>query len=299
MPGTVKQSHSADKKASASPQARGSQGHQEFLSCLLDYIPDRIYFKDPEGRFLLVSRAEAEFLGVKDPAGVIGKTDFDYFEPSLAQAAFDDEQEVMRTGRSITGKEERKQLLDGRTGWALVAKIPLRDSDGRIIGTCGISKDITKMKETESALNSANSTLVSQKIQLERSLVDLHKAHQELKTAQRQLIKFEKVQMLAHLAFGVAHEIRNPLGIVEMGIGYMAGRPAITQDEQLTATLHRMSEAVERVDLVIKALMDGARSSGVAVKPTEVAEIVRLAVDSLKGGSNVPDPAGSGQNWLG
>jgi PAS domain S-box-containing protein len=299
MPGTAKQPHSAEKKASALPEVRGNQAQHEFLSCLLDYIPDRIYFKDREGRFLLVSRAEAEFLGAKDPAGVIGKTDFDYFEPSLAQAAFDDEQEVMQTGRSITGKEERKQLLDGRTGWALVAKIPLRDSDGKIIGTCGISKDITKIKENEAAWNAANTMLVSQKIQLERSLVELHKTHQELKAAQRQLIKFEKVQMLAHLAFGVAHEIRNPLGVVEMGIGFLAGRPAITEDAQLTATLHRMSEAVERVDLVIKALMDGARSSGVAVKPTDVAEIVRLAVDSMKGAAKPPDSAGSGQNWLG
>ena len=108
---------------------------KNLLKSLMETAVDRIYFKDKQGAFVLVSRSEAEYLGACDPAEVIGKTDFDYFEPALAQAALEDEQELMRLGKSITGKEEKKRLLDGRTGWALVTKIPLRDADGGIIGT--------------------------------------------------------------------------------------------------------------------------------------------------------------------
>lgn len=132
------------------------------------------------GAFVLVSRSEAQYLGAEDAAEVIGKTDFDFFEPELAQMALDDEKKLMQAGASISGKEERKQLLDGRTGWALVTKIPLRDSDDSIIGTCGISKDITSLKEAEEALQQANATLSLQKTQLEQSMAELRRAEQEL-----------------------------------------------------------------------------------------------------------------------
>ena len=116
---------------------------RELLRCLLDNIPDRIYFKDKAGRFIRVSAAEAEFVGAADSDQVIGKSDFDFFEADLAQAAYDDEQQIMTTGQAITGQVEKKRLLDGRTGWALVSKIPLLDASGELIGTCGISKTMT------------------------------------------------------------------------------------------------------------------------------------------------------------
>ncbi len=183
MPDVAKPAHApADRahEAFCAPSLSSVEEHYKLLSCLLDYIPDRIYFKDKQGAFVLVSRSEAEYLGAAEPAEVIGKTDFDFFEHSLAQAALEDEQELMRLGKSITGKEEKKRLLDGRTGWALVTKIPLRDADGGIIGTCGISKDITALKETEEALYKANTALASQKALLEQSMAELQQTKLEL-----------------------------------------------------------------------------------------------------------------------
>ncbi|HEY2574658.1 MAG TPA: response regulator [Verrucomicrobiaceae bacterium] len=187
------------KPARAAPvpaEAGGDHDHFQLLCCLLDYIPDRIYFKDRSGAFILVSRSEAEYLGAKDPTEVIGKTDFDFFDRDLAQRSFEDEQEVMQTGASITGKEEKKRLLDGREGWALVAKIPLRDADGRIIGTCGVSKDITRLKETEDALQTANATLAAQKARLEQSISEVRRARGELQ-AELALRKQAEVKLLA------------------------------------------------------------------------------------------------------
>ena len=168
--------------------------YREYLNCLLESMPDRIYFKDKQGHFLEVSRAEAEYLHASRPIDVVGKTDFDYFTAELAQAAFDDEQQIMLTETPIMGKVEKKALLDGRTGWALVSKIPLRDIAGKIIGTCGISKDITALKTAEEALHAANAELASQKAQLEQSLAELKSANEELKAAQQRLNQFEKVK---------------------------------------------------------------------------------------------------------
>ena len=254
----------------------------DFLHSLLDYIPDRIYFKDKQGRFILVSKAEADYLGAQDAAEIVGKSDFDFFDKELAQAAFDDEQEVMRTGTAITGKVEEKLLLDGRTGWALVAKIPMRDGEGEIIGTCGISKDITRLRETQDSLHEALSAVASQKSQLSKSLTELNKAHQELKTAQEQLLDFQKLQGLARLAFGVAQEIQNPLSTLELGLGFLSNQPSVVQDEAAAPALTGMAEAIARVEAVIRALMDGAISTGIALKPGEAAEIVRQAVDRIK-----------------
>ena len=180
MPDDAKPAHPAANPAACTPSLSSIEEHYKLLNCLLEYIPDRIYFKDRQGAFVLVSRSEAEYLGAVEPAEVIGKTDFDYFEPALAQAALEDEHELMRRGQSISGKEEKKLLLDGRTGWALVTKIPLRDADGSIIGTCGISKDITALKETEEALYKANAALASQKALLEQSMAELQQTKLEL-----------------------------------------------------------------------------------------------------------------------
>ncbi len=168
--------------------------YREFLNCLLESIPDRIYFKDKDGRFLEVSRAEAEYLHASSSIDVVGKTDFDYFAAELAQAAFDDEQQIMLTETPIIGKVEKKLLLDGRTGWALVSKIPLRNVAGKIIGTCGISKDITELKAAEEALQAVNADLASQKEKLEESLAELKSKNEELKAAQQRLIQLESVK---------------------------------------------------------------------------------------------------------
>lgn len=272
--------HSAKTEAPTQPACPWA--HVDFLRGLLDYIPDRIYFKDLQGRFILVSKSLAEYLGAQNADEVVGKSDFDYFDKELAQAAFDDEQEVMRSGRAITGKVEEKLLLDGRTGWALVAKIPMRDAAGAVIGTCGISKDVTRLRETQDSLHEALSAVACQKNQLAKSLTDLNKAHQELKTAQEQLIDFQKLQGLARFAFGAAHEIRNPLATLELGVGFLSSQPSIMEDESSSAALQGMAEAITRAEVVIRALMDGAMATGITLKPGEAAEIVRQAVDRIR-----------------
>ena len=119
---------------------------------LLANSPDYIYFKDTESRFVHASRSFSKFLEADCASDLIGKTDFDIFTPDHARAAFDDEQEIIRSGQPIIGKLERETRLAGQTTWALTNKLPWRDKDGNIIGTFGISKDVTAIKETEQKL---------------------------------------------------------------------------------------------------------------------------------------------------
>ncbi|MGB8355787.1 MAG: ATP-binding protein [Chthoniobacteraceae bacterium] len=226
------------------------------FACLLENIPDRIYFKDEKSRFISVSHAMAVFFGEDDPAKIIGKTDFDFFTKEHAQPAFDDEQQVMRTGEPIIGKVEKETLPDGRVGWVLTSKMPLRDADGRIIGTCGISKDITSMVALEKALEESNTELSRRRIDLERALKELTGTHQNLKNTQEQLIEAEKCQSIGLLSAGLAHEIKNPLNILNMGVAYLSSLPPVLAENAVGDILQNMKDAINRVDAVISTLMD-------------------------------------------
>ena len=126
---------------------------RDLLRTLLDQSPDDIYFKDVQSRFIKAGKAHARQFGLAFPEEMVGKTDFDFFTEEHARPAFEDEQEIIRTGVPIIGKVEKEVWQDGRgETWVLTTKMPFRDKDGKIIGTFGVSKDITAMKEAEAKL---------------------------------------------------------------------------------------------------------------------------------------------------
>jgi len=118
----------------------------------MESLPDRIYFKDLKGRFLAINKAHAASLGLARPEDAIGKSDFDFFKETLAQQKFADEQEIIRSGKGFVGKEERSRSKEGLEGWVMTSKVPLVGDQGEIIGTFGISRDITETKIAREAL---------------------------------------------------------------------------------------------------------------------------------------------------
>jgi PAS domain S-box-containing protein len=125
---------------------------RDLLGTLMDNLPDHIYFKDRQSRFLRINRAHAIAFGLSDPGQAVGKTDFDFFAAEHAQQAYNDEQEVITTGKPMTAKEEKETWPDGRVTWASTTKMPFRDANGAIIGTFGVSRDITERKQAEKVL---------------------------------------------------------------------------------------------------------------------------------------------------
>lgn len=119
------------------------------LDSLLETIPDYIYFKDRDCKFIKISRSMLSIFGAKTVDEVIGKSDFDYHTPENAQKFYDGEQRIIKTGVGIVNQLEKEIKVDGSIIWNNITKMPLLTSDSSCIGTFGISKDVTEIKNLE------------------------------------------------------------------------------------------------------------------------------------------------------
>lgn len=160
---------------------------KELLQSLIDNIPDLIYFKDRQSKFTRINMAQAGVLGLKSREEAIGKTDFDFFPKDQAEIAFQDEQELFRSGAPLINHIEKVTPYGGNTVWMSATKIPIRDEKGNITGLAGISRDITIMEMARENLKFAK-----------------EKAEES---------NYAKSQFLANMS----HEIRTPMnGVIGM-----------------------------------------------------------------------------------
>ena len=121
--------------------------HERFLlHTLLEHLPDAIYFKDAEGRFLRISQTLSDWLGLEHPEDAVGRTIGDFLPGRVASETLEEERTVMQSNRPLTGKVEQVDGRNGESIWVSTTKVPLPDEQGRIVGTIGISHDISSQK---------------------------------------------------------------------------------------------------------------------------------------------------------
>ncbi len=229
------------------------------MTNLLSASEERVYFKDLTSRFLFVSEGWIDAVAPGRTAEeLIGKTDFDVFTERHASAAFADEQKIIRTGEPLVGEVERETYSGRPDAWVSTTKMPLRDERGEIIGTFGISRDITVQIRVESALA--------------RQAGELGAQNERLRELDR--LKDEFVAL-------VSHELRTPLTSI---IGYIQllrdERASDLDTDHFAEVIERNAERLLRLvgDLLFLSQM---QSGQLALEVRDV-DLASLAVEAVE-----------------
>jgi PAS domain S-box-containing protein len=171
------------------------RNEQLLLRALFEMLPDAIYFKDLEGRYIRGSRSQAGRLGVASPESLIGRTDADFVSADPAGASHGCEQEVLAGSRPSLDREEQRRLPNGLTIWTSTSTFPLRDWREKVVGTFGLSRDVTAQKQAE----------------IERRRME------------EQLFHAQKMESIGRLAAGVAHEVNTPTQFISDNTHFLVG----------------------------------------------------------------------------
>jgi PAS domain S-box-containing protein len=136
---------------------------RSLLRTLIDNLPDCVYVKDVEGRFIAANLATARIMGVSTPNDLLGKTDHDFYSKELAAEYRADEERILQSGQPLINKDEPHLDPVGNQRTVLTTKVPIKDSQGNVVGLVGISRDITERKQAEEALRLTQQQLAAQR----------------------------------------------------------------------------------------------------------------------------------------
>ncbi|HEX4343769.1 MAG TPA: PAS domain-containing sensor histidine kinase [Verrucomicrobiae bacterium] len=291
---------------------------RDLFTALMENFPDSIYFKDLQSRFVRVSKSKAgktlkllagtpqEQQVAEKPSGqmadveefekqIIGKTDFDFLPREFAEVMFQEEQEIIRTGKPLLMKLDQAVFSDGKKGWYFSTKLPWRDREGKIIGTFGTTKDITVFKEAEAKLEQVHKELLIASRQAGMAEVAsnvLHNVGNVLNsvnvsaTLAADIARKSKVSGLAK-AVSLLEEHSEDLG------GFMTADPKgqqipgylrrlydhLAQEQQASVEeLESLRKNIEHIKDIVNMQQNYAKMSGL----TEVVKVADLVEDSLR-----------------
>lgn len=229
------------------------------LKTVIDYALAGIFVKDTEGRYIIVNQRHVDYLGGGSIDQVIGKTLYDFLDTKEATRISNNDLHIMQTGQGIEYMVDHRKSKNGEELWLLTSKVPFYDKDGTCIGLVGISQDISKQKEGEQKLKAAIETL---------------------NETQLQLIEAEKLRTIGRLAAGVAHEVKNPLAVVTLGMDFLKKQLADSTD--LVEVLNDMEAAANKANDVIFELLDYSSPHEVSMVPMDIGHLIEHVIKFLR-----------------
>ncbi len=207
---------------------------RNMLRSLIDSFPDKIFVRNACREYTLVNKALAEWVGAETPDAMLGKTPDEFYAEDVVQLGSSEDSEILSTGNPIINREWKYKKSEDDIRIMLTTKVPLLDEEGRSWGIVGMDRDITTQRKTREDLLIANSNL---------------------QHAQEQLIQAEKMESIGRLASGVAHEVKNPLAMIGMGIELLSKRIP-ENDDTGQDTIERMKRGINRAKKIVEGLVN-------------------------------------------
>jgi len=236
-----------------------------FLQQLLDTIPDMIYFKDTKNKFVLVNTAHAKALNLPTEK-IIGKTDLDLFPKELAKKYFADDNKILKTGKPIVCKITKSVRPDGGITYISTTKIPHYDKSGKIIGTIGITRNITDHLIAEEELRTHKDTLEKM---VKKRTKELEKSKEELESISNSKSEFASV---------VSHELRTPLSAIQLGIDSICKDVTGNLSDKQKEYLCLITNSLNRLTRLTDDVLDLQKiQSGKIILDTKEEDINKLA----------------------
>ena len=230
------------------------------VESVLDNLPVAVFAKDANDdfRFVLWNKKQ-ELITTVDASKAIGKDVYALFSEESADYFRRVDKAVLKRGKLLKVPEEIIEGTDGQDIHLRTVKIPVIEEDtGRRL-VVGISEDITEQVQSRAKLESLNKNLLE--------------ANRELQQTQLQLIQAEKLESIGRLAAGVAHEVKNPLALLLLGVDYLSGGVE-PEDPNVETILAQMREAVDRADRIVRGLVDFSSQRALTREPVQLRNMI-------------------------
>ncbi|HEY9595161.1 MAG TPA: PAS domain-containing protein, partial [Spirochaetia bacterium] len=213
------------------------EDERKLLLTTINGIPDNVFVKDRQSRYVLTNQAQADSVGAASPQEMVGKRDSDYVTPELAEKYAADDRVVMETGEGQINMEEVSLREGGAKRWVLTTKVPLRDEAGNVTGLVGISRDITERKLFETRMQHA-----------------------------------QKLESLGVLAGGIAHDFNNVLMTI-IGNADIA-RAVVSPGSPVSDHLQEIARAAQRASGLCRQMLAFSGKGKFQVQPVDLSAVI-------------------------
>jgi PAS domain S-box-containing protein len=241
---------------------------------LLENLPQKIFFKDKNSVYISCNENYARDLKIHRDE-IAGKTDYDFYPKKLAEKYRADDKRIMISGKAENIEEE--YIQDGQEVFVHTAKTPVKDEKGNVVGILGIFWDITERKQMQQKIEEYSQ-------QLE---VLVEKRTRQLKEAQEQLIKSERLAAIGQVAAMVGHDIRNPLTGISSATYYLKTKLSQKMDTKSKEMLELIEKDIQYANKIIADLVEYSREMKLELTETTPKSIMKNALFLVKIPENV------------